>query len=247
MIAHKHKILIYNGMGAGEDSLIQTHFTLQNLLGNKYIIEKVSARNLIENEWESETVMLVIPGGADIPYVRSLKGKGNAKIIQYVKNGGNYLGICAGSYFAGNRVVFAEGSKIEVIGDRELAFFPGLVEGPVLAAYDYTNNSGARAVRVTLNEKVSPLVYYNGGGYFVNASAYEAVQVIANYDQSEKAAIIKCTVGKGTALLSGVHFEFSPHLLDLHDPYLKEIIPKMQNEDAARNEFVKFLLNFLKF
>jgi glutamine amidotransferase-like uncharacterized protein len=46
--------------------------------------------------------------------------------------GGSYLGLCAGAYYGSSRVVFEPGTPLEVIGDRELAFFPGIARG---AAY----------------------------------------------------------------------------------------------------------------
>lgn len=42
----------------------------------------------------------VIPGGRDLPYCRDLNGYINDRIIRYVKEGGVYMGICAGAYYA---------------------------------------------------------------------------------------------------------------------------------------------------
>ena len=53
-------------------------------------------------------------------------------VADYVHGGGRYLGLCAGAYYACNRVEFEQGSPMEVQGDRELQFFPGIARG---AAY----------------------------------------------------------------------------------------------------------------
>lgn len=50
----------------------------------------------------------------------------------YVQSGGSYLGLCAGAYYASSQVEFEPGSTLEVVGDRELDFFPGTARG---AAY----------------------------------------------------------------------------------------------------------------
>jgi hypothetical protein len=50
----------------------------------------------------------------------------------FVNSGGSYLGLCAGAYYACSSVQFEQGSRLQVLGDRELAFFPGIACG---AAY----------------------------------------------------------------------------------------------------------------
>lgn len=48
---------------------------------------------------------------------------------EFVTQGGSYLGLCAGAYYACARVEFEPGTPLEVVGDRELAFFPGIAQG----------------------------------------------------------------------------------------------------------------------
>ena len=78
-----------------------------------------------------------------------------------------------------------------------------------------------------VNNEVLPNVdsrvinYYNGGGYFVNASKYLGVQVLASYEdplkyfesEHDRAAVIYCKVGNGDVILTGCHPEFTPSLL----------------------------------
>ena len=161
--------------------------------------------------------MFVLPGGADIPYTKWLNGKGNEKIRTYVEKGGSFLGICAGSYYAGNFVEFALGTPLEVKGVRELAFFPGTVKGPILAPYDYETSSGVRAAKISwkggapFKTNSTFVVYYNGGGYFAEAAREEHTKILASYSLgNDFPAIIEIQVGKGKAILSGVHFEYDP-------------------------------------
>jgi glutamine amidotransferase-like uncharacterized protein len=49
---------------------------------------KVSASQLVNEPWEETTALLVMPGGADLPYVRDLSPKGTTKIRKYVESGG---------------------------------------------------------------------------------------------------------------------------------------------------------------
>lgn len=57
-----------------------------------------------------------------MPYVDelSVKTKVTARIAEYVREGGRYLGLCAGAYFAAKDLRFDAGGKQEVIGKRDL-------------------------------------------------------------------------------------------------------------------------------
>ena len=138
---------------------------------------------------------------------------------------------------------------MEVQGERELALFQGVVKGPILAPYDYLSQSGARAAQLIWNGEEGFAkgelftVFYNGGGYFVGASDYQDVSVLAFYDTERGLpAIIQCKVGQGTAILSGAHFEYNPFLLDSQDPYLGEILPPIFEGNDARELLLDYLL-----
>lgn len=237
LASERNQILVYNDIGVAPLPLKQTLHMLKNLTKNTYKIKTINAYDLINKNWESKTALIVIPGGADIPYTKKLNGKGNEKIIRYVRNGGNYLGICAGGYYGANNIEFSKGTDLEVIEKRELDFYPGKVIGPVLAKYVYNSLEGARAAHIKWGEGNLPLVvYYNGGGYFAKPTKYSNVTVLARFEDhpNKPAAIVKCQVGKGTAILSGVHFEYSSTLLDKEDIYLKAIIPQLQKSNEQR-------------
>lgn len=231
----KNTIYIYKDTGAGEHSQLQTISTLKEILPHNYKVIQINARGVILNKWPIDAVLFIMPGGADLPYVKKLSGKGNQNIKNYVKNGGAYLGICAGSYYGAGYVEFDKGGKLEVIGKRELAFFPGKAVGPALAKYSYIDNSGARAAKIKLKlENIKEAtVYYNGGGYFNGADNYKNVAVLGYY-QNHLPAIVYIPFGKGRVVLSGVHFEYDPSLMDSHDPYLNKILPDLKNSNITR-------------
>ncbi len=81
------------------------------------------------------------------------------------------------------------------------------------------------------NPPQASAAYYNGGCAFIAPEEHRNVTVIARYADlpQEPAAIVQCRVGKGLALLSGVHPEYSAayegaqlHLKG-HLSWLKEI------------------------
>ena len=99
-------VLIYNGNGTSPNSVKQTYNILKSLLGHAYDVMKVDATTLKNEPWEESCSLLVIPGGRDTPYCEDLKNEANDKIRQYVKQGGNYLGLCAGAYYASREIEF---------------------------------------------------------------------------------------------------------------------------------------------
>ena len=110
---------------------------------------------------------------------------------------------------------------MEVIGDRELAFYPGICRGCAFPGFVYQSESGSRAaeIRVTTAVVDKPMTfhtYVNGGGVFVDAPKLKdkGVEVLASYtedicvDAGEgKAAVVFCKVGEGAAILTSNHPE----------------------------------------
>lgn len=168
-----------------------------------------------------------MPGGADVGYCRTLNGEGNRKISAYVNKGGAYLGLCAGGYYACKRCEFEAGKKgMEVCGDRELGFYPGICRGLAFPDFVYHSEAGARAAELSVNKEALSTVggavpetfrsYYNGGGVFVDAEKYkdQGVQVLASYTErlhvesgEGTAAVVYRKVGEGSVVLTGPHPE----------------------------------------
>jgi biotin---protein ligase len=185
----------------------------------------VSGDQIIKEPWPSSCAAVVFPGGADQGYCRTLNGEGNRRIRRFVEAGGVYIGFCAGGYYGSKKCEFEVGNRdLEVIGDRELAFFPGIDRGGAFSGFVYHSEQGARAAELKVNKDVLssgsvPNVfrsYYNGGGVFVDASKHRerGVEVLASYTEhldvdsgQGTAAVVYCTVGKGAALLTGPHPE----------------------------------------
>ena len=117
-----HQVLVYSGPGVSPLSLSHTLLTLSLLLLPHYTVQPIISSSLASQPWEPACALLVIPGGRDLPYVDelSLKSRVTIRIKEYVKEGGKYLGICAGAYFASEQVIFDQGGQMEVVGRRDL-------------------------------------------------------------------------------------------------------------------------------
>ncbi len=137
-------------------------------------------------------------------------------------------------------VEFSAGTKIEVIGDRELGFFPGKTIGPVFGNYCYADNSSAMVVKIKTLEAKIVNVYYNGGGYFKDAENYEEVNVIGWYDNDLPAII---SINNGSIILSGVHFEYDLAIMNLDGIYNKDLIEQMLINDSDRQIMLRQILS----
>ncbi|KAF9337140.1 biotin holocarboxylase synthetase [Linnemannia elongata] len=255
-------VLVYSGEGTSRASLAHTVRTLRSLVGHHYDVMKIDAKGLITEPWEESTSLLVIPGGRDVPYTRDLNGAANDKIRAYVVGGGRFWGICAGAYFSSDQIVFEVGTPLEVQGARELKFFAGECRGVVYPGFVYDSEQGANAVGIRLAEEVfgseglgfeETRVYFNGGGYFVDAEKKPGCSVLAWYkdtdgNEGQKAAMIACQVGQGMALLTGVHPEYDPAHLDAGNPEygpLPNVVSQLLETDQQRLLLVRSLLKKL--
>jgi biotin--protein ligase len=214
------------GNGSTVESVRHCLYTLRRLLAPNYAVIPVTGDMLIKEPWTATCAALVFPGGADQGYCRALNGDGNRRIRQFVERGGIYIGFCAGGYYGSGRCEFEVGNKLlEVIGNRELAFFPGSCRGCAFPGFVYHSEKGARAAELKVDKALLSTgsvpnmfkAYYNGGGVFADAHKYrdQGVEVLASYTEEiaveggdGSAAVVYCKVGQGAALLTGPHPEF---------------------------------------
>lgn len=238
-------VYVYQDEGVSKESLKQAVVTFRNRL-KTYVVRTINAQQVKEGIWTKNAILFVMPGGADLAYAKKLNGEGNEVIKKYVANGGSFLGICAGSYYGSSYVEFDKHGPLEVLGDRELSFFRGSAIGPILAPYDYKTQSGSRAatIHTILPHLTKTRVFYNGGGFFENAERYLNTKVIGTYD-NKLPAIILINYGKGKVLLSGVHFEYDPSLLNSNDQHIKKMIEPLHKDNASREVLFDHLIKLI--
>jgi len=221
----KSSLTLRLGNGSTIESVRHCLYTLRRLLSPNYAVIPVTETVILKEPWTSSCALLVFPGGADLGYCRSLNGEGNRRIEQYVRRGGAYLGLCAGGYYGSSKCEFEVGNgKLEVIGSRELSFFPGICRGCAFKGFVYHSEAGAKAVELKVAKEAfkSGIIpqrfrsYYNGGGIFVDAGKFadKNVEILATYDDQtdveggdQPAAVVYCKFGEGGALLTGAHPE----------------------------------------
>ncbi|MFQ5729345.1 MAG: BPL-N domain-containing protein [Waddliaceae bacterium] len=249
-----NKILIYVDEGVGPRPV---RFLLKTLrdenLNQHFQIIRVNRDWISQEDWENETALLIFPGGRDIYYHRTLSGEPNARIRSYVQNGGKYLGLCAGGYYGCASIEFEKGLPLEVIGDRELGFFPGLARGSAYGPnqFNYKNDLGSCVAELEWLGDETELdfssIYFNGGCEFVNAHSYSNTHVLARYHDipHKPAAIVQCEVGKGRAILSGVHPEYSASHLESSLTEARHLLARLREKEYSRKKLLHALLQRL--
>ncbi|KAF2006838.1 biotin apo-protein ligase-like protein [Amniculicola lignicola CBS 123094] len=267
MATPKMNVLVYSGSGSTTESVRHCLYTLRRLLSPTYAVIPVTGDIIVKEPWTATCALLVMPGGADLEYCRTLNGDGNRRISQYVNRGGSYLGFCAGGYYGSARCEFeVDDPKMAVVGDRELAFYPGICKGLAFAGFVYHSEAGARAAEVKIEKSAFPDVkeevadtfksYYNGGGVFFDAKklANRGVQILASYteelhvDSGEgAAAVVYRKVGEGHVVLTGPHPEFAPNNLAKTPsiPSFSEAIDQISGTNSTRIGFMRLLLQKL--
>ncbi|XP_071100334.1 uncharacterized protein [Haliotis cracherodii] len=167
----KRKVYVYHGEGAEEKCRMELFASLKGAVKETYTVAYIEPADIIKGHWVKDAALLAVGGGYDLGLIRALGDRGIQIIRNYVLQGGSYLGLCSGGYFACDFIEFDKGGPLDVCGERHLKFFPGLCEGPVFPNFKYNSFQGAVAVPTefwdsNLQKVVKFHSYFNGGGHF---------------------------------------------------------------------------------
>ena len=93
------KIIVYADRGVDGMALKQLIKSLQETIDpSAHILKRMDAKSLLEESWEKDTSLVVIPGGRDVFYHEALDGRGTDKLRAFVRNGGNYSEFARGVF-----------------------------------------------------------------------------------------------------------------------------------------------------
>ena len=94
-------ILLFNGTGTSPNDVAAVETILNNNDLNYSTVNSSQLNQMSESQIRGYR-LLIVPGGNFIDIGNSLTSSTTANIRNAVQNGLNYLGICAGGFFAGN-------------------------------------------------------------------------------------------------------------------------------------------------
>lgn len=235
------KISVYNGAKGTTPETREHAYSFAKQFFKNHEVSHINAKEIRKGQLLTQEVdFLFIPGGSTTYMIHDLKMKGMRCIAKFVKNGGSYIGICAGSYLASKMVHF-ESKDLKIHKKRPLGFYPGTQKGPYTGIYAPHNNSGFKCMDVAFDDIEIP-VYLNGGGYFVTPEKYNNVDVLGRYKSGEACAV-KCRYGQGVAYLIAPHLEYQPMLIQA-DPYIQQQdIERLKLANTRRFNLWRKILN----
>ena len=224
-------VLIYGGVGTSPVSVKCTLNTISAILSPFFDVKCIDSEFLNNEPWEKYCRCIVIPGGADLPYVSHLKSDTLQRIRKWVANGGIYIGICAGAYFASSSIEFEKDRpEYKICENRELALFEGSSLGAVFPNFEYNTEKGSHAALLVDENARDFVTYFNGGCSFKYNEGDSNYVTLARYKEANMLpAIVFGFLGKGKVLLTGAHIEYAEEDPELKGCLTAEVLAGMKN------------------
>lgn len=233
----ERSILVYADHGVNTASAKAIVQELKRCVDASLTIREIDSRFLRENNWEGASQALFMPGGECSKWDQNLSSVEKKRIYEYVKEGGRVAGFCAGAYFNSSSSSFAS-----LLRKRSNPLFSGEAVGPLFPIDSIYSPSAARAVRVSFqfdSVMQNGSLYYQAGCYFnLNQDDHFRTQILARYRLEDRSlpAIIQTKVGRGSAILCGVHPEFSwtEELCHVSHPEVASLARKLVPQEDFR-------------
>jgi glutamine amidotransferase-like uncharacterized protein len=178
-------ILLFNGTGtsAGDVTAVENILNSNHL---NYATVNSSQLNEMGESQFREYRLLIVPGGNFVDIGNSLTSSTTAHLRNAVYRGLNYLGICAGAFFAGN----SPNNGLNLTSGVRFRFYSA-------------ENRGIRKATVAIAGAGAPTLdqYWEDGPQFTGWGT-----VVGKYSDGTP-AIVEGTFGSGWVILTGVHPE----------------------------------------
>jgi glutamine amidotransferase-like uncharacterized protein len=197
-------VALYSGLGTWDDSVraAEKMFQWMNLSVKRIGPDDIKKGGL--NGFR----MLCVPGGDMYQYAQDLSSNGRQKIRDFVYNGGGYVGICGGAYYASKRVVW-QSRRIEM---ASLGLFNGEAVGALSQIIPYPEYGMCNITVTTSSHPITraeqnftSMLYYWGPALIPDD--YDNMTVLGVYEKTGQPAMIALSHGQGRVFLVGTHPE----------------------------------------
>jgi glutamine amidotransferase-like uncharacterized protein len=152
---------------------------------------------------------LVMPGGKSWIYNENLGAKGAQEILKFVNAGGNYIGICAGAFYATS---YRQGpSPTPVL--YGIGLLNGIAfDGTALKVQQFKSGMNNYPFLLAGFPKQFRILLLGGPAllYDANESKLKKIQVYSLFSQNMP-SMVAFEFGKGRVFLSGPHLEVEEH------------------------------------
>ena len=211
-----------DGDGAWPDG-VTAITNMLNTLGYTHELIQAADLNFSEQDFSDLYSMILFPGGFAYYYNIDISKAGKQRIRRFLAQGGGYMGICAGSFFACDITVWEDVAWDDAApGYYNLDIYAGTGTGPIneIAEWEGDGYNMCSFLFSTENEilkgyKDVPFtedILYFGGPYFtIDSNSNVDVEILATYAHAGvhagKPAIIAFRYGDGKVVLFGPHPE----------------------------------------
>ena len=181
--------LVYGGDGACEEDCVTGAVDAAEKAGfETHIIYPKSYNASVLQD----ASVWVQPGGYAVQQANSMGPQMMADVKAFVKNGGGYVGYCAGA--------FLSTEEIGTSGKKGHGFIPGKTK--VYTALGYPT-----VEKMDFASK-SKQIYWEGGPFFTMTSEdLKRGELMGNYTRTAQAGFARATYGNGRAYVTGAHPE----------------------------------------
>src|SRR5258708_3837389 len=178
-------ILLFDGTGGSRGDVAAVERVLKSNHLNYSTVNSSQLNEMNELQFRAYR-LLIVPGGNFVDIGNSLTSTTTANIRNAVQNGLNYLGICAGAFFAGNSPY----NGLNLTSGVKFGFYSA-------------ENQGIRKAAVAIAGAGTPTLdqYWEDGPQFTGWGA-----VAGKYPDGTP-AIVEGAFGSGWVILTGVHPE----------------------------------------
>lgn len=203
------RIGIYSGKGSWDINVK----SLQHFFDN-YNIEwsELDEQDAVSLDLEAHFDVIWFPGGFAAEYKNFISDHSN--IRSFVREGGAFIGSCAGAYYAGD-ILRWHGTDyqypLKLFGGRGIGPLAGLIAwGDIDTIYLDADHP------VNADFQSSLDMYYFDGPYFEPYN-HEEIEVLARYAVNDKPAVIAGRYGSGKYMLFGPHPELGGYSAESPD------------------------------
>lgn len=196
-------IALYSDKSAWDKSVTALENMYKHM--DKTVI-KVNADYINSNSLQNFKI-ICFPGEDMYQYSQDITNEGKEKIRTFVKNGGGYIGICGGAYFAAETIIW-QGNHLPM---TSLALFKGSAEGTIDDIVPYPKMDMCMVnITDTLHEITQDIsspqwILYYWGPVLIPETV--EVTVLGKYNTVDQPAILAFEYGSGKVFITGTHPE----------------------------------------
>jgi len=185
------KAVVYGGIGACEEDCVAGAVEAAKIAGLSPV---VVYPNTFDSNVLKDAAVWIQPGGKSKGAANAMGSKMLGQIRAFIKNGGGYVGFCAGAFLATSKIGTSWSNGLGIVPGRTILY--KAKNYVTMEKINFVTSSGIK----------SRQIYWEGGPYF-SLPKKSGVEVRATYAKTGQVSAIRTAYGKGRVAVTGDHPE----------------------------------------